>query len=148
MTTPDALLDTSVLVRAVIEAMPSHREARGYLDDAVGKQRTVAITTHALAEFFSTVTALPTRPQHTPQDAKALTRRISDVLQIVDLTAADYQDAIDRMVEQDLSSGAIYDGLHLVAAERIGANELVTFNGRDFRRMPPQTPTELVVLPS
>ena len=52
------------------------------------------------------------------------------------------------MVEHDLSSGAICDALHVVAAEKTEAAELVTFNENDFRRMPPKKTTELTVLPS
>jgi predicted nucleic acid-binding protein len=148
MTAPDAFLDTSVLVRAVIEDLPAHQKARSYLEAARDDRAAVAITTHAIAELFATITALPTRPQHTPAEAAALTNHISDLLHVVDLQAGDYQDAVRRMVEHDLSSRAIYDGLHLVAAEKVEADELVTFNGRDFRRMPPTAPTGLVVLPS
>ena len=43
-------------------------------------------------------------------------------------------------------SGAVYDALHVRAAEEAGADELHTFNGRDFRRMPPEPPCRLVVL--
>lgn len=85
MTSPDALPDTSVVVRAVIENLPDHQEARSYLD---------------------------------------------------------------RMVEHSLSSGAIYELLHVVAVEKTEATELATFNGTNFRRMPPKGPTELTVLPS
>ena len=148
MTVPDAVLDTSVLVRAVIEGMPSHGEARRYLDDVRDGRATAAIATHALAELFATITALPTRPQHTPREARALIRQISDLLDVVELTIDHYHDVIDRMVEHGLSSGAIYDGLHVAVAESVQADRLVTFNGRDFRRMPPAAPTELVVLPS
>jgi predicted nucleic acid-binding protein len=52
------------------------------------------------------------------------------------------------LIEHDLSSGAIYDALHVVATEKTDAVELVTFNGKDFRRMPPKGATELTVLPS
>jgi predicted nucleic acid-binding protein len=50
------------------------------------------------------------------------------------------------MAQLGLSSGAVYDALHFAAAEKVEAIELVTFNGTDFRRMPPQEPTQLVVL--
>jgi hypothetical protein len=36
--------------------------------------------------------------------------------------------------------------LHVLCAEKASADELRTLNGRDFRRMPPETPTDLVVL--
>lgn len=67
---------------------------------------------------------------------------------MTELRYRDYATALDRMVEHDLSSGAIYDALHVVASEKTEAKELVTFNGSDFRRMPPRGTTELTVLPS
>jgi predicted nucleic acid-binding protein len=148
MTAPDSFLDTSVLVRAVVQNLPSHQKARPYLEAARDDHAIVAITTHALAELYATITSLPTRPQHTPEEAAALTDRVAALLHVVDLQAGDYQAAIRRMVEHDLSSGAIYDALHVVGAEKVEAEELVTFNGRDFRRMPPEAPTQLLVLPS
>ncbi|PSQ97102.1 MAG: hypothetical protein BRD55_04140 [Bacteroidetes bacterium SW_9_63_38] len=147
MSVPDVFLDTSVLVRAVIEDLPSHQEARSYLEAVRDDRARGAIATHALAEFFATITALPSRPQHGPKEAAALTDRISDLLQIVDLRVEDYKNAINRMVEHDLSSGAVYDALHVAGAERVDAAELATFNVRDFRRMSPKAPTQLVVLP-
>ncbi|MFB6271418.1 MAG: type II toxin-antitoxin system VapC family toxin [Salinibacter sp.] len=148
MTPPDSFLDTSVVVRAVIENLPNHQEARSYLDRARRGTADIALSTHALAELFATITALPTRPQHSPKEAKALVDGVADLLTVTELSYEDYATALDRMVEYDLSSGAIYDALHVVAAEKTEAAELVTFNGSDFRRMPPKGATELTVLPS
>lgn len=50
------------------------------------------------------------------------------------------------MTRLELTSGAVYDALHVVAAEKVDADQLLTFNGRDFRRMPPEDPTDLVIL--
>lgn len=148
MTPPDLFLDTSVVVRAVVENLPDHQEARSYLDRARRGTADVALSTHALAELFATITALPTQPQHTPAEANALVDGIADLLIVTELHGEDYATALDRMVEHGLSSGAIYDALHVVAAEKTDAVELVTFNGKDFRRMPPKGATELTVLPS
>lgn len=103
---------------------------------------------HALAELFATVTALPTRPQHSPAEAKSLVDGVAELLTVYELLHDDYTTALKRMVEHDLSSGAIYDALHVVAAEKTEAKELVTFNGSDFWRMPPKGTTELTVLSS
>jgi predicted nucleic acid-binding protein len=148
MTPPDSFLDTFVAVRAVTENLPDHQKARSYLDRARRGVADVALSTHALAELFATDAALTTRPQHSPREAKALTNRVADLLIVTELPYEDYSTALDRMVEHDLASGAIYDTLHVVAAEKTDAAELVTFNGSDFRRMPPKGSTKLTVLPS
>lgn len=44
----------------------------------------------------------------------------------------------------DVARSYLDDALHVVAAEKAGADELLTFNGRDFRRMSPEDPTWLV----
>lgn len=49
------------------------------------------------------------------------------------------------MTRLGLTSGAIYDALHVVAAEKVDADQLLTFNGRDFRRMPPEDPTVVIL---
>lgn len=148
MTPPDSFLDTSVVVRAVIKNLPDHQEARSYLDRARRGTAEIALSTHALAELFATVTALPTRPQHTPTEAKSLVDGVAELLTVNELLYEDYTTALKRMVEHGLSSGAIYDALHVVAAEKTEAKELVTFNGSDFRRIPPKGTTELTVLSS
>lgn len=146
MTPPEALLDTSVLVHALIAKTPSHRKARPYLERARDEEAVTVVSTHALAELFSTITALPTRPQHSPQEAQALIDSACRVLTVIDLEGEDYRHVINRVVALGLSGGAIYDGLHVRAAEKVEARQVVTFNGNDFRRMPPQGSTELVVL--
>lgn len=148
MTPPDSFLDTSVVVRAVIENLPDHKEARSYLDRGRRGTAEIGLSTHALAELFATVTALPTRPQHSPAEAKSLVDGVAELLTVYELLHEDYTTPLKRMVEHDLSSGAIYDALHVVAAEKTEAKELVTFNGSDFWRMPPKGTTELTVLSS
>lgn len=107
----------------------------------------MAVSTHALAELYSTLTALPKRPPVTPGQARRLIEEnILQTAEIVTLDRADYESALRRMVDLGLTSGAVYDVLHVRAAENIQADELLTFNGRDFRRMPPDDPTRLVIL--
>ena len=90
---------------------------------------------------------LPVSPRISPREAERLLREsVFEVAEVVTLEAADYEAVVERMAELELVSGAIYDALHVRAAEKARAAELVTFNGRDFRRMPPEPPCRLVVL--
>ncbi len=43
--------------------------------------------------------------------------------------------AIERCSARALKSGVIFDALHLIAAERSGAEVLLTFNPGDFSRL-------------
>lgn len=139
--------DTSVLVAALAAAHGVHDVARPYLDEALDGQTRMAVSTHALAETYATLTVLQVRPRITPGQAwHLIEENVLRVARVVTLDPDDYGAALRRMTRLGLVSGAVYDVLHVVAAEKIEADELVTFNGRDFRRMPPEDPTRLVVL--
>lgn len=141
------VFDTSVLVAALSEAHNVHDLARLHLDEALDGQVDLAVSAHALAEVYATLTVLPVRPRITPRQAWYLIEdNLLDVAHIVTLEAEDYAAVLRRITQLGLVSGAVYDALHVVAAEKAGADELLTFNGRDFRRMPPEDPTRLVVL--
>ena len=140
-------LDTSVLVASLETSHAHYPLADPYFEDARRGTRSLFVSAHALAETFSTLTALPVAPRIPP--AKALRLIEESVLpfaEVVPLDGDDYRAVLARMADLDLVSGAVYDGLHVRAAEKAGADELVTVNGRDFRRMPPEPPCRLVVL--
>ena len=142
------LLDTSVLVPALVPALPQHQKAVPHLKAAVRGNMSLFLSAHALAECYSSLTALPLSPQVTPGQARRLVQEnVADhTEEVVALDAADHLDALQRMSDLGLRSGAIYDALHVHCAEAASVSELRTLNGRDFRRMPPADLTELVVL--
>lgn len=139
------LFDTSVLVPAVISELPQHAKAAPLLRAA--HRDAFCVATHALAELYAALTTLPLSPRLTSGQAQALIQQnVMAKAEIVPLNADDYEEVIDRMTRLGLSGGAVYDALHVRAAEKAQVGKLYTFNGRDFRRMPPAPPTELIVL--
>ncbi len=123
-----------------------HERAFPYLDRVYVGEVDMAVSTHALAELYSTLIVLKTRPKMTPRQVlRTVEEDVLPFADVVPLDASDYK-AVTRMADLGLVSGAVYDGLHVRAAEKIEADELLTCNGRDFRRMPPEDPTRLVVL--
>lgn len=139
--------DTSVLVAALSVAHDVHAVARSHLDEALDGQIRMVVSAHALAETYATLTVLQVRPRITPGHAwRLIEENVLRVARVVRLESDDYAAALRRMTRLGLASGAIYDALHVVAAEKADADALLTFNGRDFRRMPPEAPTQLVVL--
>jgi len=141
------LADTSIIVAALVETHPRHHDALAVLDRVNGATAKLAVSSHCLAEVFASLTTMPTIPRMTPEMVQeVLATGLLASAEIVSLSARDYELAIDHMVRLGLVSGAIYDALHVRAAEKAECDELVTFNGRDFRRMPPAPPTRLVVL--
>ena len=140
-------LDTSVLVAALERSHGHHALAARYLQEAYDGTRSLVVAAHALVETFSTLTVLPVAPRISAAKAERLIQEtVLPVVAVVVLDADDYAAAIARMASLGLVSGAVYDALHVRAAEKAGADELVTINGRDFLRMPPAAPCRLVVL--
>ncbi|MFB6279236.1 MAG: PIN domain-containing protein [Salinibacter sp.] len=141
------LLDTSVLVPALVPALPQHEKAAPHLEAAAQGDIDLFVSTHALAECYSSLTALPLSPQITPGQARRLLREnVAARGDVVELDADDYLGVLQRVSDLGLRSGAVYDALHVRCAENVPVQELRTPNGQDFRRMPPADPTELVVL--
>lgn len=133
-----ALFDSSVLITAVVDQLPNHaaalacyRRFRGH-----GGRDAGFCTTHALAECYATLTALPLSPRVQPAEAARLVREnfLAD-LTVVELVAADYDAALTRAERLGLSSGIVYDAIHLAAAERKRCDRLYTFNLGDFQRL-------------
>ena len=66
-------------------------------------------------------------------------------MRVAPLTAGAYLAAIDRCSTRGLKSGVIFDALHLIAAERSGAEALLTFNPSDFTRLAEAVSPKIVV---
>lgn len=143
-----SLLDTSVLVPALVPALPQHEPAAPYLQRGSAGNGNIVVCSHALAELYASLTALPLSPEVTPGQARRLIQEnvVRQAHEIVPLGEEDYLEAIQRVTDFALTSGAVYDALHVIAAEKIEADDLITFNAEDFRRMPPEGRTTLVVL--
>ena len=142
------LRDTSVLVPALIPALPQHEKAAPHLKSAFREEMSLIISSHALVECYSSLTALPMSPSITPGQARRLIQEnVAEAAgEIVEFGGEDYMNVLQRMADLGLESGAVYDALHVQCAEEASADEVRTFNGKDFRRMPPGGGTDLVVL--
>lgn len=128
--------DSSVLVAALLPGHPEYVRCRPALDRARAEPGGHRCTTHALAEAFRVLAALPIEPPLGKDAARSLvTRTLAPHLDPLPLRAADYLAAFDLVCESTLGAGAIYDALHLVAARRARAERLVTLNPRHFRTL-------------
>jgi predicted nucleic acid-binding protein len=133
--------DTSVLVAALLSQHPHHATAFPRLKSVHVKESTGFVTTHALAELFAVLTALPLKPKIQPDEARKLvTRNVEDRFDIIELSAKQYSDALDLVAYRGLSSGAIYDALHLIGARAANCGELITFNMKHFSALAPGDP--------
>ena len=100
-----ALLDSSVLIAAVVDAEPHHEECLTLLD-----RRGLHVNPPALAETFSTLTG-SRRPYRITPDAAAQVMEIT-LLPRLTLTVLTGRDVIEAMREarkRGIRGGAIYD---------------------------------------
>lgn len=131
--------DTSVLVAAMVEAHPAHSRAAPWLRRAKTGEIEFFIAAHTLAELYAVLTRLPTAPRVSPAAAQRLVdENVASRSQIVALEVADYRALLGRLAKLELAGGAVYDGLIALAAEKAGANRLLTLNLEHFRRVWPE----------
>ncbi len=130
------VFDTTVLVAGVLAIHPHHAANAQLLAAAAAVPGSCRCTTHAIAEAYRVLVSLPLVPRCTASHALALIREsLIPRLSPVALTAKDYDRALDVVSGSGLGGGAIYDALHLVAADRLGATGLVTANQKHFTRL-------------
>lgn len=82
-----------------------------------------------------------------PRDTEIVVARLTSRAKVVPLTAGDYSTAVSRCADRGVVSGAVFDALHVIAAERLGANVILTFNPGDFERLVDSDRLRVVVPP-
>jgi predicted nucleic acid-binding protein len=139
--------DSSVLVAGTHDMHPHHQRAIVWIDAVLGQRLTGMITWHALAEIWSVLTRIPRPARLSPEQALRVVSRVRGVFQLHPMESVVYEEALQRCTDRGFSSGVVFDALHLVSAERAGADALVTFNGADFLRLAIPTSPPIVVPP-
>ncbi|MBI3909648.1 MAG: PIN domain-containing protein [Armatimonadetes bacterium] len=140
------LLDTSVLVAAIVEAHPAHERALPWLQRIRSSSDAGLISAHSLAEVYATLTTLPLRPRLSPETALRLIRdNILSAFEVVPLSDDDYVAVINHLAGLGVTGGAIYDALIMHAAAKSSADQVVTLNDRDFRRVCPALADRITV---
>ena len=132
------LFDTSVLVPAVVDQLGNHEAALDALLAYTAGENSGYCSTHALAECYATLTALPLRRRILPSEARQLVEEsLLERLAAVPLTRDDYIDAVRRVSHGGFASGVVYDALQVCCAERIPVDRILTCNLVDFQRLQP-----------
>jgi predicted nucleic acid-binding protein len=132
--------DTSVLVTALVTELPNHERALDCLVNYSRKKGDSCTTNHVLAEAYASLTALPVKKRISPMDARSIIEEsLVKKLQILQIDTQTYLSAIRRVSNKGMTSGIIYDALHLETAESSGCTELLTYNLKDFRRLDPRS---------
>jgi len=124
-----------VLVAALIRTHPHNAFAAPWLAAIDSGRVQGIIDAHTVHELYSVLTKLELRPAISPGDAQAMATRVMGRFETVPLTAEGTRRALERCSLRGLSSGAIFDATHVIAAELAGAENILTFNGGDFMRL-------------
>lgn len=122
------LVDTSVIVRAVVGAHEDHEPVAAWLRAHLTRT-SVVTSTHALAETFNVLSG---RMQVPHAECRRLVARIRREFQLVSLAQGDYADAIEMTMNAGRSGPTVYDALHVVAANKAGATRVAACDARSF----------------
>ncbi|MBI1742654.1 PIN domain-containing protein [Candidatus Acetothermia bacterium] len=133
------LLDTSVLVAALVESHPNHVQALPWVQRAKRTEIEGMIAAHSLAELYAVLTSLPVRPRILPETAwRLIQENLFSDFEIITLSKADYRAVLQTLAKNQISGGATYDALITRAAEKAQVDRLLTLNADDFRRVWPR----------
>jgi predicted nucleic acid-binding protein len=127
--------DTSVLISAVLSEHKSHAIAASWLQAALTGKIHGMISPQCIAEFYAVLTRLPLEPKILPGQVKHLIEQNLCYLEIQILQLEDYQRAVSRLSDLGLPGGVVFDALLDEVAVRESADQLLTFNLKDFRRL-------------
>ena len=129
------LFDTSVLVPALVDQLGNHEAAFDAFQRHSSGEHEGFCSTHALAECYATLTALPLGNRVLPEQARTLVNEsVVGRLAVVDLSVDDYRTVLRQVAELGLASGAIYDALHAHCAAKMEVDQILTYNVTDFER--------------
>lgn len=139
------LLDTSVLVAAMVEAHPAHEKSLPWLQRIKKGSDSGLVSAHSIAELYAILTTLPMKPRISTTVAFDLIQRnIFDLCEVLPLSAGDYGAIIKHLSENEIAGGVIYDAVILYAAIKGKADRVVTLNESDFRRIYPQMVDQII----
>lgn len=139
------LLDTSVLVAAMVEGHPFHTVALPWLQRVQQKTEVGVVAAHSLAELYAVLTRLPVQPRIPALLAVQLIRRnVLATCQVVALSENDYVAILEHLLDVGITGGAVYDAILLHTAQKAGVDQIVTLNESDFRRVYPPLADKIV----
>ena len=130
--------DTSVLFAALVRVHPMHGQALLWLKRAKMGDYDLFVSAHSLAELYSNLTGRA-RPRISAGEAQRLVHEsVAALAKIVSLSPSDYLTTLRHVADLGLTGGIVYDALIARAAQKAGADKLVTFNPDHFRRVWPE----------
>lgn len=131
--------DTSVLVPALVDQLTNHSVCVEVFRAYTMQSNRGYCSTHGLAEFYAVVAALPLPKRiSTVEERIIIKESILSRLEIVSLEQTEYGEAINKVANQGLTGGTVYNVLHVTAAEKAGCNRVYTYTPDYFRPVCPE----------
>lgn len=129
----NVFFDTSVLVPAVVDQLSNHAASFACFAQYTTDEHTAYCSTHALAEAYAVLTALPLPRRISSHDARDLIENsFLPRLTVVSLLESDYVAAIKVVAERGRTGGSVYDALHVIAAKKAECERVYTYNISHF----------------
>lgn len=138
-------IDTSVIVAGALVGHAFHPRAIVWQAAINRGDFRAMVCAHALVEVYSVLSKLP--GGLSPAAARVLVSRVARQMRVVAPLPESYLAATERCASRGLKSGVIFDALHLIEAERTGADVFLTFNPSDFERLAAGSKPRIVVPP-
>ena len=138
------LMDTSVLVSAMLPDHVHHTHSQPWLQRAKAGALEAVVSGHSLAELYSVLTRLPRTPRITPSEALELIQQDVASHTLVTLAAADYVKLIEELGQLGVAGGSVYDAVIAKAAELASVDYLLTLNVGHFQRVWPSGASRIV----
>ena len=138
------LMDTSVLVAAVLPSHSKHRPCAQWLDAAKQAAFELVVSSHTIAELYAILTRMPVRPRITAGTAVQFVDDILTAARPISLSGRHYQDMVGSLAQRGLIGGVVYDAVIAKAAELESADYLLTLNKPDFDRVWPAGAARIV----
>lgn len=134
-----ALLDTSVLVAALLRDHEDHGRCQPWLARAAQGEVDLHVASHSMAELYAVLSGLPARPRLSPAAClRLVTEAVERHAHLVVLSAAETMDVVRRCAMLELAGGVIHDALIARAAAKTRVEALVTLDVHDFQRAWPE----------
>ena len=133
------LLDTSVLIAAVIAKHDAHAKAFPLLQRVQNGKDEGFVAAHSLAEMYAILTKLPPPYRHSPEQALlSIEENVLKHFKISSLAGSDYAALIREAAVAGIQGGTIYDALLLKSAEKANPDRIYTLNLKHFLAVAPK----------
>jgi predicted nucleic acid-binding protein len=132
------LLDTSVLVAALVDEHGDYVRSFAILDRVLSGKDDGYVAAHSLAEIYSVFTRSPPPMRHSPEQAlRSLEENVLNFFKISSLSSADYVALVRDAALAGIQGGAIYDAVLLKSAAKAEVERIYTLNLRHFQALAP-----------